>query len=82
MIRQNDIIIRLLKEIRDRLPAPSYAPQGDGDASEQPGDCQGPQEAWDGREESPRDGENDKTFETPDHDPKNARMSGPDDDMQ
>jgi hypothetical protein len=82
IVKQNDIIIRLLKEIRDRLPAPRYTPPADQEAADQPGELQASHEPWDGKDETARDGEPDKADESPDQDAKNARMSGPDEEIQ
>jgi hypothetical protein len=82
IIRQNDIIIRLLKEIRDRLPEPRSMPHTEADAAEQSNELQGAPESWDARDEAAYENESEKADESPDQDAKNARMSGPDDEMQ
>jgi hypothetical protein len=79
VIRQNDIIIRLLKEIRDRLPAPHYAPQAEAEVSEQSNDIHTAPEQCD-KDESVRDGAAPEKVEEPPDDVKNPRMSGPNED--
>jgi hypothetical protein len=76
-IRQNDIIIRLLKEIRDRLPAPSYAPHVEADAPEQPNESAPTQESFDKDDQVQEHGAPEKTDDMPDQDAKNPRMPGP-----
>jgi hypothetical protein len=77
VIRQNDIIIRLLKEIRDRLPEPYYAPQAE--AAEQSNEIPAAQEAWDGDENTRDASAPEKNEEQPDE-AKPPRMSGPNED--
>jgi hypothetical protein len=85
LIRQNDIMIRLLKEIRDRLPEPHYASKTEGEAveqpTEQPNDYQAAPESWD-KDDTARESEPEKDDESPDQDAKNARMSGPNEEIQ
>jgi hypothetical protein len=76
VIRQNDIIIRLLKEIRDRLPEPHFAPQTEGDCPEPQCEMQPPSESWD-KDENARESD-EKVNESPDQEAKPPRMSCPD----
>jgi hypothetical protein len=78
VIRQNDIIIRLLKEIRDRLPEPHYSPRIEQqEPAEQATEAQGGSESWD-KDETVRDSAPEKANESSDQDVKNVRMSGSD----
>jgi hypothetical protein len=71
IIRQNDIIIRLLKEIRDRLPAPQYAEHSEGDFSDQPSDqpieSANASESWE-KDENTGESISEKPEELPDQD--------------
>jgi hypothetical protein len=52
-LRQNDIIIRLLKEIRDRLPEPRNAPAAENEAAETAFESLPGAENWEGEEMAP-----------------------------
>ncbi len=79
VVRQNDIIIRLLKEIRDRLPAPDYSQQHEADSPEQPNGISAASESLDNEEHVRDPAMQEKNDEPPD-DIKNPRMSGPNED--
>ncbi len=53
LARQNDIIIRLLKEIRDRLPEPQNPPLTGSDAAEPVASAIAPAEGWERDENAP-----------------------------
>jgi hypothetical protein len=53
LARQNDIIIRLLKEIRDRLPEPQNPSLNGSDAAEPIASATAPAEGWERDENAP-----------------------------
>ena len=75
VIRQNDIIIRLLKEIRDRLPAPHYSQRAEGDAPEQGNEMQAASESWE-RDENAHNTIKPEKADASNQDAKNPGMSG------
>jgi hypothetical protein len=78
LVRQNDIIIRLLKEIRDRLPEPHYPERTGSDVIDQTNEVAGVSESWEKDENVGDSGLPAKTDELPGQDAKNARTSGSD----